>query len=347
MGFNGVAWMIGGGTSGPLHNADLGRMVLYLATQGLEGVLSPLDLKITALSTPDHFVNVAPGAAVWLSKAPGTFAQSYGDYMSAQDTINLLPNITASPRSDIIAARIIDNYADPAAPPATDPVTGPYAVFYVVQNVSSSATSIKQVDPSLTAVSLARIDWPANTSAITAAMIKDLRSVIDIDGQRQNVPQAGDPPGFVENFWTDIKSGGTSSDTLLESENSFTNWPLVANWTISIPDNATYMDISIKVWNSSQTIGPVWGEARVNITTTSPTTTITSSPLPFNMDVAGSFVTIPCGGRLAVPAAMRGKVATLKMESRQYVDAATTGTLEAKNTQIEAWIHFKKFPTLS
>lgn len=347
MGFNGVAWMIGGGETGPLHNADLGRMVLYLATQGLEGVLSPLDLRVTALDTPDHFVNISPGAAVWKSRAPGTFAQSYGNYMSSQEAFELIPNISASARSDLLIARIIDNYADPGAPPPADEVVGPYAIFEVLSNVSDSCTSFDQVDPSLTAVNLARIDWPMNTSAITQAMIKPLQSVINLDGQRSDEEQPGDPPGFVEYLWTDIKTGGTSSDTLLESQNTFKVWPAAAVYTFKVPIDATYVDISMKVLNSSQTIGPVWGETRIMLNLASPSTTIYSQLVPFNMDVAGSFVQIAAGGRVAIPAAMRGKLITMSMQARQYVDAPTTGTLFGKNTQIETWVHFKKFPTLS
>lgn len=347
MGFNGVPWMVGGGVSGPLHNADIGRLVLYLASQGLQGVLSPLDLKVTALGTPDHFVHVDPGAAIFMCKAPGTFAQAYGDYMSSQDTVQFVPNISASTRSDLLIARISDNYADPAASPPADPVVGPYCKFDIISNVSSSCTSIAQVEAGATAIDLARIDWPANTNGITSTMIKDLRSVISANGQRLTITQPGDPPGFVENVWTDIKTAGTSSDTLIESQNTFKTWPASSVYTIAVPLDATYVDVSMKVLNSSQTIGPVWGETRISLSLASPSTTVTSQLVPFNMDVAGSFVLIAAGGRVAIPAVMRGQLITLKMEARQYVDVATTGTLDAKNCQLETWLHFKKFPTLS
>lgn len=347
MGFNGVAWMIGGGSEGPLHNADLGRMVLYLASQGLTGVLGPLDLKPSALGTPDHFVNIAPGAAIFPCRAPGVFAQAYGDYMGSEETVELTPNISASTRSDLVIARVNDYFADPSADPPADEVVGPYCVFDIIPNVSPSTTDVFQVEPTASAVNILRVDWPANTSAITGTMIKDLRSVISLDGQRSDEQQPGDPPGFVEYLWTDIKAIGSSDDILLESHNTFRNWPASANYIFKVPIDATYADISMKVLNSSQTIGPVWGETRVVVTLASPLTTSTTQLVPFNMDVAGSLVLITAGGRISIPAAMRGKLVTMQMQSRQYVDAATTGSLNAKNCQLETWVHFKKFPTLS
>lgn len=345
MAFNGVPWMVGGGSSGPLHNADLGRLVLYLATQGFQGVLSPLDFVPSALSTPDHYINISPGAGVWICKAPGTFAQSYGDYMSSQYTLELTPNITASTRSDLVVARIDDIYADPSADPPADQQTGPYAGFKIYPNVDPGTTSIEQIAPSATAFDICRIDWPANTSAVTNSYIKDLRQVIDIDGQKIGGL-------FVEKIWTDIKPTGITDDNLLESQSTYKDWPVAASWQLPIPNTASYADISARVFNADQTLGPCWGQARMVLSTTSPAMTVYTQEVEFVQVYWGAGVPtsliIPAGGRVSIPAAMRGKVATLKMQAKQQVDAATTGTVTAnRGTQVEVWVNFKRLPVLS
>lgn len=163
------AW-IGGGAE---HAPEVARLLNYVASNGTQGIITPGDFKVTALTVPGASVNVAPGAAIALNKASGGAAQSYISRNTATDTVGISANAGGTTRYDMVVLRIEDPFAsgEPWLDP-TDPTVGPYNFLRVISNVASTAT---ELPTGQTGIPLARIAVPASTSTITNGMITDLR----------------------------------------------------------------------------------------------------------------------------------------------------------------------------
>ena len=78
-------------------------------------------------------------------------------------------------RSDLVVARITDPQYE-GQPPA-DPDDFDYAYVDIIQGVSSSTRSARDLNLSYPAIALARIDLPASTGTVQASHITDLREL--------------------------------------------------------------------------------------------------------------------------------------------------------------------------
>lgn len=165
-----VPWGVGGGAA---HSADVARNLAYVATEGSSGVTRPNDMKVSALTTPAGFVRVGEGAAVIRGSYSNQKNQSYTS-MNDGDVNVAIPSTSGTARADMLVLRIDDPQYGGSIPPNV--ASGPYAKYAVISNVGSTATDVP-AGIGYPAIPLARINVPVNTSAITNAMITDLRKI--------------------------------------------------------------------------------------------------------------------------------------------------------------------------
>ncbi len=172
MTFDPVPWLVGGGAQ---HSPEVARLLAYASTGGAEGIVTPGDLKVTPTGVPSSSIRVLAGAGLILSRAAGGSQQTYVARNVSEDVVSIGATGSGSGRSDLIVARIEDPFmaGEPWADPS-DPKVGPYVYTRVIPNVSPTTTT---APAGSSAIALARIDIPANTSTITAGMIKDLRKL--------------------------------------------------------------------------------------------------------------------------------------------------------------------------
>jgi hypothetical protein len=172
-------------TTGAEHTAQQFRMMIKDLARDNQGVTTGLDLKVSALSTPGAGVQISDGSAVIAGKA-NTFQGYYSAYNIGSDTVSISAT-GGSPRSDMLILRVEDPDYEGTRDPAEDPIV----YWQVVTNVGSSATTVPS---GYSAIPLARIDIPASTATITAAMIVDLRKVANPRRERILYPYyASDP----------------------------------------------------------------------------------------------------------------------------------------------------------
>lgn len=183
MTWDSVPYFVGGGA---VHSPEVMRSLAYAATGGTEGVVLPGDLKVVPLAVPGQGVRVSDGGAYVLSRAAGQTEQTYVARNPTSDTIAITPTGSSGGKSVMIGVRIEDPWiaGEPWSDPV-DPTIGPY-VFSRAVDCTSTARVWQSVSgrSTETAYALARIDMPANTGTITAAMITDLRALARPRSQR-------------------------------------------------------------------------------------------------------------------------------------------------------------------
>lgn len=183
MSFDPVPWFVENGR----HSSNVARNIAYAAFGGREGIVRSTDLEVRALATPGAGVQVYPGSCSVLNRSVA--GEMYAGRGETSSTVDIAATGSVG-RSDMVIARVVNDYYEggfPASgwPPLnSDPQLGPFFAPYVLSNVPASARTVADVDPSISGIALARIDMPANTSAITQAMITDLRQMSGVRTQR-------------------------------------------------------------------------------------------------------------------------------------------------------------------
>lgn len=206
---------------GATHSAQTFRMMIKDLSRGMEGITEATDLKVTPLPVPGAGVQVADGSAVIRGKA-NMWQGSYTAYNIGTETVPVAPT-GATPRSDLIVLRVQDPEYEGGLDPAKDAVN----FFDVVPNVSSTATKVPK---GVTGIAIARLDIPANTATITAAMIRDLRTVANPRRERTLYTAY---PAKLTKAWKD--------------DDTWHNWPPEARWTIPVPEWATKLIFTITI----------------------------------------------------------------------------------------------------
>ena len=182
MAFEPHPWFIG--LEGVEHSAEVARMLAWSATNGASGIITPKDLKVVAQSVPSDSVVIRPGGFVVESKFSGASQQSYVERAPTSTTLEVPATGSSGGATRYVVARITDpDYPGGGTIPPV-PNDGAYSAPYLVSSLSSSRTEIP----------LAKITQPANTAAITNAMITDLREVanprtVTVPRARPNVAQ--------------------------------------------------------------------------------------------------------------------------------------------------------------
>ncbi|WP_327356320.1 hypothetical protein [Streptomyces sp. NBC_01304] len=206
-------------TDGATHSAQTFRMMIKDLSRGMEGVTEAPDLKVTPLPVPGGGVQVGDGSAVIRGKA-NMWQGSYTAYNIGPATVPIAQT-GAVPRSDLIVLRVQDPEFEGGLDPATDAIN----FFDVIPNVSSTATAVPK---GVTGVALARLDIPASTGTITAAMIRDLRKVANPRRERTLYTAY---PSKLTKAWRD--------------DDKWHNWPPEARWQIPVPEWATKLILTI------------------------------------------------------------------------------------------------------
>ncbi|MCX4666446.1 hypothetical protein OG453_07160 [Streptomyces sp. NBC_01381] len=204
---------------GATHSAQTFRQMIKDLSHGAEGVTEAGDLKVTSLPVPGGGVQVGDGSAVIRGKA-NMWQGSYTAYNIGPSTVPIAPT-GAVPRSDLIVLRVQDPEFEGGLDPAKDAIN----FFDVIPNVSSTTTSVPK---GVTGVGLARLDIPANTGTITAAMIRDLRKVANPRRERTLYTAY---PSKLTKAWRD--------------DDKWHNWPPDARWQIPVPEWATKLILTI------------------------------------------------------------------------------------------------------
>ncbi|MGI5337651.1 hypothetical protein ACQEVS_09770 [Streptomyces sp. CA-181903] len=232
MAWDSVPWFTEGGAE---HSSEIARVLAFAAFSGAQGIIGGGDLRVQALGTPAAAVQVMPGAAAILNRSRGSTYEAYAARLPAADTVPIA-GTGASARSDLIIARVENPYSyGETWPQPKDAATGPYVFTRVISGVPKTTTDVREVRPNDSAITLARIDIPANTSAITGSMIKSLREMANPRRRRvlRSLQGVWDQPDEVGNI----------------RQPAYEMFPDGAKWMLEIPD-----------WASSMTIMATWAQ---------------------------------------------------------------------------------------
>lgn len=319
MTFSNVPWAVGGGAVIP---EDVARMIPYFMFNKSEGVLGATDLEVKSLATPGGSVRISPGGLVVLGRGSGQFYEAYMGKNADDHTVPIAPNNSASSRSDLLVAVVKDPYI--AGSPwniPSDRSIGPYIEPVIVSGVPSTLRTVRSLGNNWSAIDLARIDIPAFTSTITQGMIVSLRQ--RVSAAPIQVPPATTPPPVQdiditiinpENEFFQLVAGPSTAQSLPSAQvNVWRNWPTAAEITVPIPPWATLMDVQYSLINA-HTDNDVWGETRVEIGSGE----LYSGSLmyDFNKSTGGERIQVYAGGRMTIPANIRGKNKRFRINAR-------------------------------
>ena len=333
------------------HRMRTLRVLCYAALAGREGVLEADDMKVRALSTPGPSITVDPGTFGVLARHVGGDFEAYVDKLPSQLTRGVNPTDAAvGGRTDLVVARVLNPYVTetgvsiPAPASAQD---GPYWDIQVIEGVTPNINSVTAWNANMSAIPLARIVRPANTGIVQQSHIVDLRSLVDLSGERiviiDNPPP--DPPPIAQQLWTGVAdcTGVTSSYT--RSQTSFTNWPAPASWQVPVPSWAKTADVIAIV--NPEINGNVYGELQLTLDGTA----IEKTPTRYNYNYARTigpeqYVTTVMGS-FPIPSGKAGKIVNLRMQGRSLSNNASThpGTMTTHTgCYVHVQINFKRTP---
>lgn len=236
MSWDAVPWFVGGGAQ---HSPEVARLLAYAATGSAEGIVTPGDLRVEATTVPGGNINIQPGDCLIRNRGQGGDSQTYVGRLATRDTVSIA-STSGTARSDLVVAQIEDPFmaGEPWQEP-DDPADGPYIFTRVIPNVPAWTTRLQDVTgfEGRTALTLARIDIPANTGTITDSMITDLRKLAMPRTKRQL---------YVHNISASADLTSTS-DTHWFSNND--------DISVEIPEWATSCQILVMV-NPAYQVGP-------------------------------------------------------------------------------------------
>jgi hypothetical protein len=303
MAWDGIPWFVENTSA----SEETLRLIVETAAAGGEGVIAPADLVVSALDLPGTAVQVGPGAMVAKRRAAGGGAQSYAARMPTAEQVPVEPTTADGPRSDLVVARVEDPYGGEVWPEPEDPTVGPYVFTRVISDVPTGTTSVQDIEPGTTAVTLARIDVPAATAAITADMITDLRQIVR--------PRSRASRRYMAGAWA------TTPDDLGPVTDVWETFPLGATWPEQVPEWATHTAVHVSV---TGLLHPDAVEARGQVRVALGAQV--GAGMPYIAEHAGRLA-LQVGAKFAHAPADRGEVLTVSVEG--IGDAAFTGLLRA------------------
>lgn len=234
MSWDSVPWFIGGGAQ---HSPEVARLLAFAATSGAEGIVTPGDLKVQALAVPGGSVRVAPGAGLIRNRATGGDSQTYVARNPIEDVVAIAATGSGAGRSDLIVAQIEDPFmaGEPWQDPA-DPTVGPYIFTRVIPNVPAGTTRLQDVAgfSGRSAITLARVDIPASTATVTAAMVKDLRTLA------------------LPRQWRETATFAGMASQALTSTADFVKFPAEAAAQVTVPAWATHVQVTANLFQVAQ-----------------------------------------------------------------------------------------------
>lgn len=321
MTFQSAAYAVDGNS----ESGNFLRLMLQSASNGSQGIVLPTDLLVTQTGVAGAGIIINGGACIVLG-AETPFQGSYYGYNVGNDTSLTIAATGGSIRSDMVVIRAEDPTW--SGSPWGNPASGQILFPRVISGVSGTAT---QAPGGISAIPLARIDIPVSTSAITNAMIKDLRFVAN--PQRIMQMGAANGPGSAQN-WTVGTTGVI--------------WPTTATFQVAIPAWATTMQFHWEfndiLWQSGFARGfvnPFFGTnvAAPNLSMPSVLVSIPSASGQWRHGITGAF-------SVAIPPGLRGTTQTLNF--KQVTDGTQTGLLAAdEGTNYSIMYEFQQIASAS
>lgn len=309
-------WAIGGGPAIP---PEVMRMVAYGGANKGEGILDVGDLRVRATTTPSGSIIVGDGGGIIRNRSAGGDGQSYVVRNRGDDTKTVPPTTTA--RSDLVVARIVDPQYDPWPTPSNR-LTATYIETFIVQNVPSNTTKIRQLNGGgglgYSAIALARIDRGTNQNVVNPADITNLREVAQPRRQRTLL----------------VKNLISSSENLVASGTAGEQWPDHAKlgWTVDVPDWATrarcvYSWNGIFVPANSTAVGNVWG--RLGYDSDPNLVDIDATQFDFSLSTSPQRINFTAAADKAIPLGLRDKSIAVSMRGRYFASKTSAQQISA------------------
>lgn len=344
------------GAEGAEHQPSQIRLLSYGLTAGVQGVIGNADCAIKALDAPGAFIRSMPGAYNVLAKHLGGSYEGYAGSYDVQEVVAVSPVGSSGPRADLVILRIEDPSVTGAGewPDPPSAAEGPYAYIRVIEGVDTDVWDVTQHEPdgdTWSAITLARIDRPANTTIVNQSHITELRSLAKIGGTRTVVVSAPEPPPIAQASFMQFKasasdpnygnpSGGTDTvHDYLNADTLVKNWPSVATWQVPVPAWAVECDAEFEVFNAQIITGDVYGKMWLDFGGT----TLTFQTYAIDYVSVPSRHNISFGRTFTIPSSLRGKVITVRTKFQSYYTAP--GKLDAKSgVQTKLALNFQRTP---
>ena len=342
MAFEPHPWFIG--LEGVEHSAEVARNLAWSATSGASGIIEPGDLRVRAQTVPSDSVRIAPGGFVVASKYAGASQQSYIERAPTETSVEIPATGSSGGATRYVVARVTDpDYPGGGSVPSV-PNDGVYAAPYVVSSLSSSRTEIP----------LAKIKQPANTSAITNAMITDLREVAN--PRRENVifarPRLAEDNSPRQNF-VNARWNGPNGNFYGEAFPGGAGSPNSAD--IYVPEWATHQSIradwvGVRCESGKNTFGHYWLEfGDEYITNGWPGgRNLEYATQVFAFDTTGTQgnyrTSWPLMDQTTVPKKLRGKTVKYQFKAGLYDTADTNGVFMNRLSGLGLEITFSQQP---
>src|SRR5690606_22658368 len=320
-------------------------MLTYAAFEGQAGISNPTDMRVLALDVPGASTRVVPGSAAVRHRGNGAPKEMYAvELQGSADVVPVSSTDASGGRSDLVVVRVENPFVpgEPFGLPA-EPTEGPYTHVRIIEDVPSDCTDYYDLEPGTygglmvsdtdSVLTLARIDIPASTGAITQDMLKDLRSMGQMGGRRIG------ETAFAEVIWTEASHAHSGDWIGTGSIGVWQDWPEEAEWQVPIPEWATGGDVLV-ILNPKCT-GDLFGNLQLDIGGQ-----MIGIPTVYDIDVGSGVVreSIIVSGTYVIPANIRGTVATMKL--RAQPQGGSTGTMTANNgTYVYAQVAFKRKPS--
>lgn len=320
MPWDSVPWFVEGAAE---HSSEVTRLLAYAAFGGADGIVGANDLRVQALSSPAAAVRVTGGACAITNRAPGASYQSYAARLPTPDQVSVAAT-GVSARSDLVVARIESPYTESWPLPA-DPKVGPYVFTRIVSGVPKTTTDIAQIRPGDSAITLARVDLPPNTSSVTAGMITDLREMVQARRERRLYPCLP-----------------TQAEALTAQNGAWYDWPTAARVTVKVPKWATRAQIITTITGLGLTGDYVYGSMQHVLGTTWGGR---ETPIDDDQGSGNRRTTLAVATVMDIPLAMRGTTQPLFL--RTYMGTFHTGDLSVDRwTAIVHDVEWQEAPAL-
>lgn len=305
---------------GAPHSPEVFRASLYASTSGAEGVVGIGDLKVVPTAVPSGNVVVSIGNALILSRDVGGAQQTYAGRNPSVDTQQIAQTGSSGKRSDLVIVRVEDPGMDGTTwDDPDDPLTAQFIFTRIISGVPAGTTRVQDIPghENDTAITLARIDVPANTGTITSAMIVDLRKVALPRKDRQVNAHAQTAADGVSKLTSKTQAGQLFPQTS-------------SAFTVDVPPWATRM-IIIANWSQVQAghdangtaYGRLWAQVGAD---SDPAKRVTQESSWDTADVATGYAryayNVP--DSLYVPAGLRGRTVPVTLRGRR-ADSTSTG----------------------
>lgn len=253
MTLNFAPWAI----SGAEAKASDARTAAFAASGGQSGVVTPTDMRVTALAVPGNGLRVSSGSSVVLNHYQGDPNEAY--VVSNPGTHTVLsadmPPAVGAITHYLVCVVVGDPEFDQAGHPymPSTPLSPEDAIDFeytriVVVPCSAGTKRFEELGLDYPAYALARIERPASTTTITNAMITDLRTLT----KPRSMPEvlAGRPSSTRSSLNSTTSPGG-----------AWYEWVDFRPY-IEVPRWATRMQIITTLISVGNTDGPAVAEVR-------------------------------------------------------------------------------------